>query len=206
MKTLALVLAIAFLAGAQETLTNEAVVKMLKGGLGEDLIVSTIQSRPGTYNLSSLSDKVLAAMLAKGSSAPETSPAEPTPAPGDGKLPYVIAHIHVPSPGNHARDFGSMFVTADGIEFRGAEHSFKWRKDEIAGIHNTSSTAHTSFNLLKVDKTSEAISIQMKSQSQKFVFVACSDTDCADPLFPYIRKPLPTDLYDIVLRQLGRFE
>ena len=214
MKILSLCLVLAIVASAQETLTNAAVVKMVKGGLGEDVIVSAIQSRPGAYDLSSdqlvtlkqqgLGDKVLAAMLAKGSSAPATSAVAPTPVRNEGKLPYIIAHVHVPSYGNHIRDFGSMFVTVDGIEFRGTEHSFKWGKDEIAEINNANLAAHSSFNLVKVDQQSEAVKIKLKGQSQQFYFVACGDPECKGTLFPYVRKPGPTELYDIVLRQLGR--
>jgi hypothetical protein len=70
--------------GAQQVLNNEAIVKMVKAGLAEELIVSTIQSQPGSYSLGAddlialksagVSDKILAAMLAK-STARTTSPA-----------------------------------------------------------------------------------------------------------------------------------
>jgi hypothetical protein len=39
------------LATAQQALNNEAIVKMVKAGLAEELIVSTIQSQPGSYSL-----------------------------------------------------------------------------------------------------------------------------------------------------------
>ncbi len=88
MKALRLLFAFALVAGAQETLTNESIVKMAKAGLGEGLIVSMVQGQPGQYSLSpddliklkqaGVSDKVVAAMIAKGSSgasAPATSAA-----------------------------------------------------------------------------------------------------------------------------------
>ena len=34
---------------AQQALTNDAVIKMSKGGLSDDLIVQTIQSQPGAF-------------------------------------------------------------------------------------------------------------------------------------------------------------
>jgi hypothetical protein len=71
--------ALLFLASAQEALNNEAIVKMVKSGLGENLIVSMIQGQPGKYSLnpdelvkleeSGLSEKILSAMAAKGNAA-----------------------------------------------------------------------------------------------------------------------------------------
>jgi hypothetical protein len=91
MKILRLFLLLAVVASAQEALTNEAVAKMVKAGLGEGLIISMIQNQPGKYSLSSddmvklkqqgVSDKVLAAMLGKGSAGAPAAPAPlPTPA------------------------------------------------------------------------------------------------------------------------------
>src|SRR5438876_5542766 len=93
MKKLSAVLALLVaLCGAQSMLTNDAVVKMVKAGLGEDIVVSTIKSQPGQYATSaddlialkkaSVSDKIIAAMLDKGS-APSGNPlvnAAPAPA------------------------------------------------------------------------------------------------------------------------------
>src|SRR5580692_2544110 len=71
---------------AQETLNNDAVVKMVKAGLGETVVIGMIQNQPGNYTLTSdalvklkqdgVSDKVMAAMIARGSAAaPVTPPA-----------------------------------------------------------------------------------------------------------------------------------
>lgn len=58
---------------AQESLTNDSVIKLVKAGLGEDLIVQTVNSQPGRYALDAdnivtmkkagVSDKIIAAML-----------------------------------------------------------------------------------------------------------------------------------------------
>ena len=93
MKFLRLFLVIASLALAQEVLNNDSVTKMVKAGLGESLIVGMVQSQPGNYSLTADSlvklkqqgvpDKVLAAMMAKGSStapAATTTAAAPTTA------------------------------------------------------------------------------------------------------------------------------
>jgi hypothetical protein len=95
MKAIRLLLALTLAAFAQEALNNEAVVKMVKAGLSDSLIVSTIQSQPAKFAISAddlvklkdqgVSDKIMAAMVAK-SSSPGTAPALPAPA-ADSDLP-----------------------------------------------------------------------------------------------------------------------
>ncbi|HYM05605.1 MAG TPA: hypothetical protein VEU11_03525 [Terriglobales bacterium] len=75
MKWLRLFSVLAFLAAAQEPLTNDAIVKMVKGGLGDDVILAMIQNQPGKYSLrpddlvklkqQGVSEKVLKAMVNK---------------------------------------------------------------------------------------------------------------------------------------------
>jgi hypothetical protein len=72
---------------AQDILNNDSIVKMTKAGLGEGVVISTIENQPGKYSLSpddlinlkrqGVSEKVIAAMVAKGSGPS----AGPTPAP-----------------------------------------------------------------------------------------------------------------------------
>jgi hypothetical protein len=99
MRIHATVLAVlAFLAAlccAQSALTNDAIVKMVKAGLGEDIVVGTIKNQPGQFATSAddlialkkagVSDRIITAMMDK-SSAPAVSgnplvAAAPTPAP-----------------------------------------------------------------------------------------------------------------------------
>ncbi len=86
MKFLSLVLTLCLLLTcvvfAQETLSNDSIQKMVKGGLGDDVIISVIQHQPGQYDLSpealialkkqGVSDKVLEAMSTKNSAAAST--------------------------------------------------------------------------------------------------------------------------------------
>jgi len=88
----ALVLLLGSLTLAQQALDNDAVVKMTKSGLGEDLIVSMVQNQPGHYDLTpdtlvslktnGVSEKILAAMAAK-NNAPAAPAAAPTAAKAD---------------------------------------------------------------------------------------------------------------------------
>lgn len=69
---------------AQEMMTNDSVIKLLKAGLSEDLVVTTITSSPGKYETSAdalialkkagAGDKVVAAMILKASGAAPTAP------------------------------------------------------------------------------------------------------------------------------------
>lgn len=99
MKTFWLLFTVVLLAGAQEALTNDAVVKMVQSGLGEGLVISMIQGQPGKYSLSpdelvklknaGVSEKILAAMASKGSGS--GSPATPSSATaGDADIPQNI--------------------------------------------------------------------------------------------------------------------
>jgi hypothetical protein len=69
------VLCIATLVLAQQTMNNDAIVKMVKAGLSDSVVVATIQASPGQYDTSTsalvalksagVDDTVVAAMIAK---------------------------------------------------------------------------------------------------------------------------------------------
>src|ERR1017187_2057105 len=68
---------------AQSTLNNDAVVKLVRAGLSEDLVISTINSQPGFYDTSTdglialkkagVSDRIVGAIVTR-STAPATAP------------------------------------------------------------------------------------------------------------------------------------
>jgi len=92
MKALPLLFVLAVLASAQDVLTNDAIVKMVKSGLGEDLVVSMVKNQPGQYSLNpdelvklkegGVSEKILAAMVSKGSGTADAHASGATPAAG----------------------------------------------------------------------------------------------------------------------------
>lgn len=69
----------ASVAYGQESLTNDLVIKLVRAGLSEDLIVQTVNSQPGTYALGAdsivalkragVSDKIIGAMLKRNDTA-----------------------------------------------------------------------------------------------------------------------------------------
>jgi len=87
---------------AQTALTNDSVIKMVKAGLGEDIVVSTLKSQPGHFTTSAddlialktagVSDKIIAAMMEKSSAAAAAAPGAATPsaaAPAPAPPPVV---------------------------------------------------------------------------------------------------------------------
>ena len=70
---------------AQTALNNDSIIKMVKAGLGEDIVVSTLKSQPGHFTTSAddlialktagVSDKIIAAMMEKSSAAAAAAPA-----------------------------------------------------------------------------------------------------------------------------------
>lgn len=88
---------------AQQSLNNEAVIKMVKAGLSNDVIASTVSASPGSYDTSAdglialktagVDDKVVAAMIAKASGVAPAPAAAPASA-GTG-LPAGIDEVGV---------------------------------------------------------------------------------------------------------------
>lgn len=93
-RALALCLFVGSLVLSQEALTNDAVIKMVKSGLSEALIVSMVNQQPGNYSTkvddlialkqAGVSDKVVAAMATK--------------AAGGGSTPSAAAPATIASP------------------------------------------------------------------------------------------------------------
>ena len=90
---------------AQQLLNNEGVLKLVKAGLSEDLIVTTINASPGQYDTSATgilalkdggaSEKVISAMIAK-SAASITAAASPA---SSGDVPPGLAARPAGQPG-----------------------------------------------------------------------------------------------------------
>ena len=84
---------------AQQALNNDAIIKLVKAGMSDDFIISTISTQPGSYDASTdaiialknagASDRVMSAIVQKvAGSAPATVPPPTTsPATGTGPAP-----------------------------------------------------------------------------------------------------------------------
>src|ERR1035437_7765445 len=103
---------------AQQALNNDSIIKLVKAGLSEDLIVTTINAAPGTYDISAdglialktagATDKVVAAIVAKAAApAPAGTAPGPPPAPMAATVDQTAAPVPtapatpsaVPAPG-----------------------------------------------------------------------------------------------------------
>ncbi len=91
-------LAIAVLACSQDILDNDSIVRMVKAGLAENLVISMVRNQPGKYTMTpddlvklkqqGVPDKVLAEMIAKGTGTSSSSLSPSTNAfPGDRDVP-----------------------------------------------------------------------------------------------------------------------
>jgi len=79
------------LVSAQTVMTNATVIKMTKAGLTENVIISSIESHPGNYSTNPddlialknarVSDKVIAAIIAKTTAASSTPVFRPRTTP-----------------------------------------------------------------------------------------------------------------------------
>lgn len=88
----------AALAIAQTALNNDSIIKMVKGGLGDDVVVSTIKAQPAEYSTdpdglialkgAGVSDKVIAAMVDR-MSVSVAPPHTDTPAVSAKAMVYV---------------------------------------------------------------------------------------------------------------------
>lgn len=94
------------LAGAQQALNNEAIVKLVKAGLSEELIVSMVNSQPGMYSLTAddviglkkagISDRIIGAMVAKGAAGTVPSrEASPLPTPAASAAQPTVIDVGV---------------------------------------------------------------------------------------------------------------
>src|SRR5579863_2070567 len=76
---------------AQQTMSNDSVIKLVKAGLSDDLIISTINASPGAYDASAnglialksagVSDRVVGAIVTKASAPSQGTNVAQEPAP-----------------------------------------------------------------------------------------------------------------------------
>jgi hypothetical protein len=99
-KILCLFLLLTLAVAAQDVLTNDSIVKMIKAGLGEGIVVSTIQSQPGKYSVTpdaliklkqqGVSEKIIEAMVSKGPGGSSTASASSSTANTDSDVPQGV--------------------------------------------------------------------------------------------------------------------
>jgi hypothetical protein len=111
---------------AQQMLDNDAVLKLVKAGLSETVIVGMVKNQPGNYSTSAddvislktagVSDSIITAMVEKqsaGEAVPVVTPPPPTPAPDP-----LILHDGTPVRLRLSRNLSSADAkTGDTVDF-----------------------------------------------------------------------------------------
>jgi hypothetical protein len=110
----------AALGNGQTALTNDAVVKMVKAGLGDDIVIGTIRSQTAQFVTSpddlialkkaGVSDKIIAAMMEKGSApAPAAPPNSGNPLVTSAPAPATPAAAAAPTPAPVVSEVGVYY-------------------------------------------------------------------------------------------------
>src|ERR1039458_10542252 len=94
MRFLLLLACVTALCFSQAMLTNDSIVKMVKAGLSEEIVLGSIHSQPGRYSTGAddlialknagVGDKIIAAMMNGGGAAAPAAAAAPAPAAAGG--------------------------------------------------------------------------------------------------------------------------
>lgn len=144
---------------AQQPLTNDSVIRMTKAGLGDSLIVESINATPGTFSTGAndlislkqagVSERVIRAMVAKASTTntvtPETARSRPL-LPGTGTTPETI--VDAPAVSTDLTGIDEL-----GIYYK--DHSGKWIKMDPEIMNYRSGGALKSYGtngVIKQDK------------------------------------------------------
>ena len=117
---------------AQEPLNNEGIVKLVKSGMTEDLIIRLIQQQPGTYSFgandlvalkeASISEKVIAAMMDKAKGTP--IPAQPASTAPAGVSPSEATPTGAP-PGSIAKP--GVYYRKGDVHFELLSEPVEWQ-------------------------------------------------------------------------------
>jgi len=154
---------------AQETLNNDAVIKMAKSGLSEDLIVSTVSGSPGAYDTTAaglaalktagVSEKVISAILEKASA--------PAPSAPTGNAAPSQANAQGPS-----SDKATIYVYRPGRMTGAANHWLVFSNGDYAGALRNSTYVKTeaspgTWTLSGLTRTTAFIGVSMLDNLQK---------------------------------------
>jgi hypothetical protein len=134
---------------AQQSLNNDSIIKLVKAGLSDDLIVSTINASPGTYNTSvdglialkkaGASDKVVSAIVLKVSA--DAQPAQPPIPPLPPMPAATVQNSNDPNDPNIEHDPGIYMYTKgpNGMELTMLE-STVYSQGKTGGIFTSALT------------------------------------------------------------------
>jgi len=212
---------------AQTALTNDAVIKMVKAGLGEGVVLSTIKSQPASFTTgpddlialksAGLSDKVIAAMVERmASPATVAAPAAAANAPAGGLVPEVGVYykkngdwVDLPPEIVNYKSGGFLKTLAtDGIvkgDVNGnvdGPHSKTAVKTPVEIlVYAPEGVAITEYQLLRFREGKNAREFRTKTGG-----VIHSSGGATRDLVPFESKKLAPRTYQIILPNLGAGE
>jgi hypothetical protein len=213
-------------AWAQTALTNDAVIKMVKAGLGEDIVISTIKTQPAKYSTGpddlialkkgGVSDKVIAAMVEKmsGGGAP-VMPAATSAVPATGAP--IVSEVGVYykkgdawtdldpevvnfKTGGVLKSIGTAGIVKGDINGHlNGEHSKTGVKSPVELlVYTPEGTAITEYQLLRLREAKD--SREFRTVTGGVMHVSGGATR---DLVPFESKKLAPRTYQIILPNLG---
>jgi hypothetical protein len=126
-RSFAVCLLCAVLVFGQQILDNDAILKLVKAGLSQNIILGMVKNQPGKYSTSAddvinlktagVSDPIISAMVEKGAGAPLLSSVSTPPPPPDATEPLIL-HDGTPVRLRLSRNLSSADAkTGDTVDF-----------------------------------------------------------------------------------------
>jgi hypothetical protein len=224
-RRLSLVALLAIVCCAQAALTNDAILKMAKAGLSEEILLSTIRSQPGNFSTGAddlialkgagVSDKVIAAMVEKmASGGAPARPAAPPAAAGPvnevgvyykkadtwADLPPEVVNFKT---GGVLKSIGTAGIVKGDVNGHiNGEHSSTQVKSPVSLlVYTPEGVAITEYQLLRLRDQKE--SREFRTVTGGVMHVSGGATR---DLIPFENKKTAPRTYEIVLPNLGSGE
>jgi hypothetical protein len=207
-------------------LTNDSILKMVKAGLSEDIVVSIIKGQPASYTIgpdellalkeAGVSDKILAAMIdgtASGgsrvnSSAPPAGPAGPGPVYEAGVyfkkadnwtgLPPEVVNFNMGCMTCMVATAGIAKGALNG-HINGAHSPTQLEKPVTLLVYVPEGVAITEFRLVRLQESKDAREFRTVAGGE----MHASGGGATRDLLPFEAKQVAPRTYEIVLPQLG---
>ena len=155
---LLMLLAIPCPAQQPEPLTNNSVIQMAKAGLGDSLIIQSINMAPSSFSVTTsdlitlkkagVSERVIGAMLAKSGVAPDVS------SPVDGPDGAAVGHSMAPSASKNGADGTSLAgVDEVGVYYKARDGQWTAMEPELVNFRSGGALKSYSTNgIIKQDR------------------------------------------------------
>jgi hypothetical protein len=211
--------------GAQQELTNDSIVKMVKAGLSPQIVVATVNTQPGHYDLSAdglialkkagADDQIISAMIAHSSGGAALSAGTVSPSMGASGLPPGIDSVGVyyKSQDGNWTEVGAEvvnFKTGGALKHIGSAGIVKGDLNgSVSGYHSRLELkAPTEFILYLPEGVSpgeyQLVRFRVSSDNREFRAltggVVHASSGAARDLVPFESKKIATRVYQISLK------